>query len=434
MSGEAGNFAPQETAPAPRLLLLSDNLPKYELVVRAAVVEVLVVNYEEWSLDDLCRSIHEHAAGRLFETIGIFDHAQPGKFGLLACVDSALASPDPPVRQQAWEDFEKFFHFLSRYIAKRSVDGGNGFGVQILDSAAASSKDGNAPADQDDSFVSQTTATRAEYLSLAALREWKDAVLSTSDSWGSFSNGERTTILDASFAVDGKGSFHKRMRTSASQPKSVLGLECVQEHEDLPSLPFDSMNLPNELCVSIEDLELLSTDSFSQNRYPPIKEESFEAAHDPNDMAFSSGAERSPPRSSRSSAVLEQPAVRRANSAPLREMSAPTANPQQNNGMLQSYLGNEQEPHAGADNSPAFSEQTRGSRMQSSDANAETQPRVSPSMDGGISQLDHALQRATVNSPQVGNLQSVSAEQILKSKTADMTQFWQQRLQATPQT
>ena len=85
--------------PPLRLLLVSDNLPGHDVIMDAANanVEVIEVKYSTWTLDDLLGAIRERAAGRMFTTIGLFDHGKTGEGR--ARPSSARARPwpcDPP--------------------------------------------------------------------------------------------------------------------------------------------------------------------------------------------------------------------------------------------------------------------------------------------------------------------------------------------------
>ena len=75
---------------APRtLLLISDNLPKHELLLDAALASatVVAVKYDQWSLGALIDAINKSApAGTTFDAVGILDHGAPGRFCLLKSV------------------------------------------------------------------------------------------------------------------------------------------------------------------------------------------------------------------------------------------------------------------------------------------------------------------------------------------------------------
>ena len=75
---------------APRtLLLISDNLPKHEILLDAALASatVVAVKYDQWSLGALIDAINKSApAGTAFDAVGILDHGAPGRFCLLKSV------------------------------------------------------------------------------------------------------------------------------------------------------------------------------------------------------------------------------------------------------------------------------------------------------------------------------------------------------------
>ena len=97
VAGQPGIKAISETrsaltqgAVAPRtLLLISDNLPKHELLLDAALASttVVAVKYDQWSLGALIDAINKSApAGTTFDAVGILDHGAPGRFCLLKSV------------------------------------------------------------------------------------------------------------------------------------------------------------------------------------------------------------------------------------------------------------------------------------------------------------------------------------------------------------
>ena len=84
----AGQFGIKSVAPR-TLLLVSDNLPKHELLVDAALATatVIVVKYDQWSLAALCGAIETRVpTGTAFDAVGILDHGAPGRFCLLKSV------------------------------------------------------------------------------------------------------------------------------------------------------------------------------------------------------------------------------------------------------------------------------------------------------------------------------------------------------------
>ena len=77
-------------AAVPRtLLLVSDNLPEHELLIKAtlATTTVVAVKYDSMSLADLGDAISKSApAGTAFDAVGILDHGAPGRFCLLKSI------------------------------------------------------------------------------------------------------------------------------------------------------------------------------------------------------------------------------------------------------------------------------------------------------------------------------------------------------------
>ena len=80
---------PKLTSGTQTLLLVSDNLEKHELLIKAtlATTTVVAVKYDTWSLDALWGAIERRVpAGTKFDAIGILDHGAPGRFCLLKSV------------------------------------------------------------------------------------------------------------------------------------------------------------------------------------------------------------------------------------------------------------------------------------------------------------------------------------------------------------
>ena len=80
---------PKLTSGTQTLLLVSDNLEKHELLIKAtlATTTVVAVKYDTWSLANLSDAINKRApAGTKFDAVGILDHGAPGRFCLLKSV------------------------------------------------------------------------------------------------------------------------------------------------------------------------------------------------------------------------------------------------------------------------------------------------------------------------------------------------------------
>mmetsp|Transcript_36790 Transcript_36790/g.89560 ORF Transcript_36790/g.89560 Transcript_36790/m.89560 type:complete len:494 (+) Transcript_36790:142-1623(+) len=107
--------------PPLRLLLVSDNLPDSEYIISCTHhnVETVHVNYKTWSLDDLVEQVHKAAKGRMFTTIGLFDHGGPGEFCLLKSVAGGSIDMGAFMGEgKEKEDVECFFKTLSSYVVK----------------------------------------------------------------------------------------------------------------------------------------------------------------------------------------------------------------------------------------------------------------------------------------------------------------------------
>ena len=80
---------PKLTSGTQTLLLVSDNLEKHEMLIKAtlATTTVVAVKYDTWSLDALWGAIERRVpAGTKFDAVGILDHGAPGRFCLLKSV------------------------------------------------------------------------------------------------------------------------------------------------------------------------------------------------------------------------------------------------------------------------------------------------------------------------------------------------------------
>ena len=80
---------PKLTSSGQSLLLVSDNLEKHEMLIKAtlATTTVVAVKYDTWSLDALWGAIERRVpAGTKFDAVGILDHGAPGRFCLLKSV------------------------------------------------------------------------------------------------------------------------------------------------------------------------------------------------------------------------------------------------------------------------------------------------------------------------------------------------------------
>jgi len=103
-----------------RVLLVSDNLPLPEVLMRATLDNVLVVpvQYQSWDLARLTHEIKLRAGlpTHQFLSIGLLDHGMPGEFCLLKSVAGGS------IDMKDWEDavtadeLTSFFKFLASYV------------------------------------------------------------------------------------------------------------------------------------------------------------------------------------------------------------------------------------------------------------------------------------------------------------------------------
>ena len=117
-----GEGSDSETDEMPRMLLVSSNLPDYEVVLQAATSNVVVVavQYDSWSIEDLKAAIIKRAdePDGDFSSIGIFDHGAPGEFCLLKSVKGG--SIDLADTLSLFEENEviAFIKWLATYLDK----------------------------------------------------------------------------------------------------------------------------------------------------------------------------------------------------------------------------------------------------------------------------------------------------------------------------
>ena len=86
---------PKLTSSGQSLILVSDNLEKHELLIKATLGATVVVpvKYETWSLADLREAIAQRVKdGTVFDAVGIMDHGAEGEFALLKSVGGGLIS------------------------------------------------------------------------------------------------------------------------------------------------------------------------------------------------------------------------------------------------------------------------------------------------------------------------------------------------------
>ncbi|KAL1526361.1 hypothetical protein AB1Y20_015075 [Prymnesium parvum] len=103
-----------------RMLLLSDQLPEYEILIQACLddVEVLLVRYDDWTIHELLRQVDFHANGRKFVTIGLFDHGAPGTFCLLKSFAGGSINLEKFYEKATHDEATAFFTELAGHVAR----------------------------------------------------------------------------------------------------------------------------------------------------------------------------------------------------------------------------------------------------------------------------------------------------------------------------
>eukprot|EP00931_Biecheleriopsis_adriatica_P072955 TRINITY_DN47334_c0_g1_i1.p1 TRINITY_DN47334_c0_g1~~TRINITY_DN47334_c0_g1_i1.p1 ORF type:complete len:747 (+),score=123.84 TRINITY_DN47334_c0_g1_i1:69-2309(+) len=122
---QAGPIAPHEiqlpfTATEPkRLILVSDNLPGFEVLIKATLDNVVVVpvQYSSWTLDTLQEQIACRAGlpAQQFMSVALLDHGKPGEFCLLKSVMGG--SVDLKEIKES-EPLQNFLKHISGYVKK----------------------------------------------------------------------------------------------------------------------------------------------------------------------------------------------------------------------------------------------------------------------------------------------------------------------------
>lgn len=100
-----------------RLLLVSDNLPRFEDLIRAALDNVVVVpiQFNSWKLNDLYGAIKERAGDptKQYASIGILEHGAPGYFCLLKSINDGVIKLH---ELRSNPDLKNFFTYLGKYV------------------------------------------------------------------------------------------------------------------------------------------------------------------------------------------------------------------------------------------------------------------------------------------------------------------------------
>lgn len=104
-----------------RIILVSDNLPFYEVLVRAVAdtgVVIVPVQYGPWTLEQLCKEIYMRAGPpeKQYCSVGLLDHGDSAKFCLLKSLDM---NHDGAIELSEVKDnpqLQDFFKFLASYV------------------------------------------------------------------------------------------------------------------------------------------------------------------------------------------------------------------------------------------------------------------------------------------------------------------------------
>eukprot|EP00930_Biecheleria_cincta_P006727 TRINITY_DN107794_c0_g1_i1.p1 TRINITY_DN107794_c0_g1~~TRINITY_DN107794_c0_g1_i1.p1 ORF type:complete len:281 (-),score=59.37 TRINITY_DN107794_c0_g1_i1:17-835(-) len=123
-----GNSAPSSTAAVEesafeegdagrRVLLVSDSLDKYELLIQAASDSVIVVpvKFDSWTLADVSDAVLARAGqpSRQYASVGLLDHGEPDELCLLKSVGGGILGFRDIIGN---EEIEDFFRFLASYV------------------------------------------------------------------------------------------------------------------------------------------------------------------------------------------------------------------------------------------------------------------------------------------------------------------------------
>ena len=106
---------PKLTSGTQTLLLVSDNLEKHELLIKAtlATTTVVAVKYDTWSLANLSDAINKRApAGTKFDAVGILDHGAPGR----SCLLKSVGGGDIDLADLASSDIAAFLKELGGLV------------------------------------------------------------------------------------------------------------------------------------------------------------------------------------------------------------------------------------------------------------------------------------------------------------------------------
>jgi len=108
----------------PRVLFVSDNLPLFELLVKAAKDSTIVVpvKHESWTLDDLTKNtlMRLGTPCQQYASMALMDHGREGEFNLLKSVGEENGMVNLKTIQ-ANPDLQNFFKLLGEYVRKSDL-------------------------------------------------------------------------------------------------------------------------------------------------------------------------------------------------------------------------------------------------------------------------------------------------------------------------
>ena len=181
-----------------RLLLVSDNLPEHEMLIKAALpmTTVVAVKYDSWSLAALSDAINKSApAGTAFDVVGILDHGAPGRF----CLLNSVGGGDIDLADLASSDIAGFLKDLGGLVKP----GGR---IDLLGCSVAAGPEGRAllaqvealagvtvtastdktggAADADWEVETHGLNVATDYFDVEALEKWKHAAIIQDLMWG----------------------------------------------------------------------------------------------------------------------------------------------------------------------------------------------------------------------------------------------------------
>ena len=153
-------------APVPRtLLLVSDNLPEHEMLIKVtlATTTVVAVKYDSWSLDALWGAIERRVpAGTKFDAVGILDHGAPGRF----CLLKSVGGGDIDLADLASSDLAAFLKALGGLV----IPGGR---IDLLGCSVAAGPEGRALLAQVEALTGVTVAASTDKTGGAADADWE---------------------------------------------------------------------------------------------------------------------------------------------------------------------------------------------------------------------------------------------------------------------